>query len=235
MTKATYGYQWLSDDVEIGGATGWTYTLVADDEGSTIKVRVIVTDDAGNETTLTSAATEAVGFAVQQQGASNTPATGQPTIRGTAQVGEVLTADTTGIADADGLTKATYSYQWVANDGTTDTDISGATDASYTLVADDEGSTIKVRVIVTDDAGNETTLTSAATEAVAARPEQSRPLTGLPTHRRDGRGGRGDADGGHHKVQASPTTRGRTTLTTAAVAARPNTSATGLPTYGQVG
>ena len=179
LSNATYSYQWLSDDVEIGGATGWTYTLVADDEGSTIKVQVIVTDDAGNETTLTSAATEIVSFAVQQQGASNTPATGEPTIGGTAEVGETLTAGTTGITDADGLTNATYGYQWVANDGTTDTDISGATDASYTLVADDEGSTIKVRVIVTDDAGNETTLTSAATAAVAARPNS--PATGLPT------------------------------------------------------
>ena len=35
-------------------------------------------------------------------------------------------------------------------------------------MADDEGQTIKVRVVVTDDAGNETTLTSAATEAVEA-------------------------------------------------------------------
>ena len=29
-----------------------------------------------------------------------------------AQVGETLTADTTGIADADGLTNVSYSYQW---------------------------------------------------------------------------------------------------------------------------
>ena len=33
---------------------------------------------------------------------ANTPATGAPTISGTAQVGETLTADTSGIADADG-------------------------------------------------------------------------------------------------------------------------------------
>ena len=142
-------------------------------------MRVIVTDDLGNETTLTSAATDTVGFAVQQQGASNTPATGEPTISGTARVGEMLTANTAGIVDADGLSNATYTYQWVANDGTSDTDISGATDATYTLVADDEGRTIKVRVIVTDDAVNETTLTSAATEAVEAAPEPPAKPTGL--------------------------------------------------------
>ena len=31
-----------------------------------------------------------------------------------------------------------FNYQWVANDGGTDTDISGETDATYTLVADAE-------------------------------------------------------------------------------------------------
>ena len=181
LTTSTYSYQWVASDgttdTDIPDATDATYTLVADDEGQTIKVRVTFTDDAENETTLTSAATEAVAAAPQP----DRPATGEPTISGTAQVGEVLTVNTTGIADADGLTTSTYSYQWVASDGTTDTDISDATDATYTLVADDEGQTIKVRVIVTDDAENETTLTSAATEAVAAAPQPDRPATGEPT------------------------------------------------------
>ena len=177
LSGATFAYQWLADDVDISGATDATYTLVAGDEGQTIKVRVTVTDDAENETTLTSAATDAVAAAPQP----DSPATGLPTISGTPQVGEQLTADTEGIADADGLTTSTYSYQWVASDGTTDTDIPDATDATYTLVADDEGQTIKVRVTFTDDAENETTLTSAATEAVAAAPQPDRPATGEPT------------------------------------------------------
>ena len=42
--------------------------------------------------------------------AANTPATGLPTISGTAQVGRTLTADTSGIADADGTAKATFAY-----------------------------------------------------------------------------------------------------------------------------
>ena len=177
LVNATYSYQWLSDDAEIGGATGSTYTLLASDEGQTIKVRVIVTDDAGNETTLTSSATDEVGFAVQQQGASNTPATGAPTISGTAQVGEELTADTTGITDTDGLTNAVFAYQWLSDDA----EIGGATDSTYTLVYDDEGQTIKVRVIVTDDAENETTLTSEATDAVEAAAQPDSPATGQPT------------------------------------------------------
>ena len=96
----------------------------------------------------------------------NTPATGAPTISGTAQVGQTLTASTSGIADTDGLGHASFSYQWMANDGSTDTDIQGATGATYTLVAADAGKTVKVRVRFTDDAGNEETLTSAATSAV---------------------------------------------------------------------
>ena len=109
---------------------------------------------------------------------ANSAATGVPTINGTAQVAETLTADTAGIADADGLVNATYSYQWVANDGTTDTDIAGETDATYTLVADDEGQTIKVKVSFADDADNRETLTSAATAVVAA-PEPPAKPTGL--------------------------------------------------------
>ena len=185
LTKVSYSYQWVANDgtadSDITDATDSTYTLAAADEGRTVKVRVTIIDDAGNEATLTSAATEAVGFAVQQQGASNTPTTGEPTITGAAQVGEMLTADTSGIADDDGLVNATFSYQWVANDETTDTDIFGATDNTYTLVDDDEGQTIKVRVIVTDDAENETTLTSAATDAVVAAPQPDSPATGQPT------------------------------------------------------
>ena len=74
------------------------------------------------------------------------------------RVGETLTVDTSGIAD--GLSGVTFSYQWVSNDGTTDTDIVGATGSTYTLTANDEGKIIKVRVTFT--------LTSAATDEVEA-------------------------------------------------------------------
>ena len=105
----------------------------------------------------------------QQQGGetpSNTPATGAPAISGTPQVGETLTASTSGIADADGLTNVSYSYQWTAGGS----DIDGATGSNYRLTASDQGGTIKVRVTFTDDAGNAESLTSAATEVVAAKP-----------------------------------------------------------------
>ena len=106
----------------------------------------------------------------QQVQPENSPATSAPTVTGTARVGETLTADTSGIADADGLTNATFTYQWAAGGS----DISGATGSTYTLTASDQGQTVQVRVSFTDDAGNEETLTSEATAAVAAAPA---PLT----------------------------------------------------------
>ena len=177
LSNATFSYQWVrndgSDDADIAGATGATYTLVDTDEGKTIRVRVSFTDDAVNEETLTSAPTATV------QARPNSPATGAPTISGTARVGEMLTADTSGIADADGLSNATFSYQWIRNDGSGDADIAGATGATYTLVDADEGKTIRVRVAFVDDGGNEELLTGTATATVQARPNS--PATGAPT------------------------------------------------------
>ena len=166
LTNTIFNYRWVSNDgtsdTDISGATSATYTLQASDEGKTIKVRVIFADDTGHAESLTSAATATVAAK------PNSPATGAPTIRGTARVGETLDVDKSGISDADGLSNASFSYQWVSNDGTSDTDISGATYIYYTLVEDDEGKTIKVRVSFTDDADNEEALTSAATGQVAA-------------------------------------------------------------------
>ena len=97
----------------------------------------------------------------------NTPATGAPTITGTAQVGQTLTAVTTGITDADGLTSPTYTYQWIRVDGT-EADIAGENSSTYTLDDADLGKTIKVKVSFDDDASNTETLTSAATVTVTA-------------------------------------------------------------------
>ena len=160
LDNTSFSHQWLADDEGISGATGSSYTPAHADKGKAIKVRVSFTDDAGNGETLTSAATAAVAAK------PNSPATGAPTISGTAQVGETLTADTSGIADGDGLDSATFSYQWLAGDE----DISGATGSSYTLADDDEGKAVKVKVSFTDDAGNDETLTSRATAAVTAQP-----------------------------------------------------------------
>ncbi len=171
LDNVSFTYQWIADDSAIAGATASTYTLGAADDGKAVKVRVSFTDDAGHAESLTSAATDAVAVAARP----NSPVTGAPTITGTAQLGETLTADTSGIADADGLDNATFAYQWIADDSA----VAGATAATYTLAAADERKAIKVRVSFTDDAGHAESLTSAATAAVAAKPNS--PATGQPT------------------------------------------------------
>ena len=164
MTGATLSYQWVrtddGSDTDISGATANSYTLVEEDEGTTIKVRVSFTDDDGHSESLTSAATAEV------QPKPNSPATGRPAISGTARVGGTLTATMSAVVDEDGLDNAEFAFQWLRTDGSTDTEISGATGTEYTLVNGDKGKTIKVRVSFTDDAGHEERLTSTATAAV---------------------------------------------------------------------
>ena len=173
LDDAVFSYQWQAGSADIAGATGSTYTLADADKGKAISVTVSFTDDAGFEESLTSAATAAVAAK------PNSPATGQPAISGTPQVGQTLTADTSGIADEDGLTNAVYSYQWISNDGSNDADIAGATSSTYTPAESDEGKAIKVKVSFTDDRGHEESLTSDATTEVAARPNT--PAAGAPT------------------------------------------------------
>ena len=175
LTNVFYSYQWVAGGTDLGGATGSTYALTAGEQGKTIRVRVSFTDDAGNQEALTSAATDEVAAK------PNSPATGQPIISGTVRVGDMLTADTSGIADADGLDNVSYRYQWVRNDGSSDTDITDATASAYTLVDADEGQTLKVRVTFTDDAGHDETLTSASTAAIAAEDPQSQEPPAKPT------------------------------------------------------
>ena len=183
-------------DVLVGGAlrgvtavsvSGSTVTLTlapAVAPGNTVTVRYLVTstslaarikDAAGNQ------AAQFFGEEVVTNNTSarvNTPPTGLPSISGAARVGETLAVSASGIADADGLSGAAFAWQWISNDGTSDTEIAGATQAAYTLAAADAGKTIKVQVTYTDDGGTEETLTSVATAAVeAAVPDAPRNLT----------------------------------------------------------
>ena len=127
--------------------------------GDNTIVVTVTAEDASTTKTYT--------VTVTRGGQTNTPAMGKPSITGTAQVGQTLTAATTGIADTDGKTKAengdtgyAYTYQWVRVDGSNETDITGAASKTYIPAAADVGKTIKVQVSFTDDAGNPESLTS---------------------------------------------------------------------------
>ena len=105
---------------------------------------------------------------------NNNNAAGVLTISGNTQVGQTLTAVTTGITDPDGLTNPTFTYQWIRVNGT-DADITGATSSTYVLQAADLGKTIKVQVTFDDDDGNTESLTSAETGTVGAAPVNAAP------------------------------------------------------------
>ncbi len=141
-----------SDDEDAGAAAGWG---VADEY-------LFITTWGADAPWKPTASGMVHRININGTTVSNAPATGAPTITGTAQVGETLTASTSDIDDPNGLTSPTYSYQWIWVDGLDETDITGETSSTYTLTADDEGKQIKVRVTFQDDDGNDEELTSVA-------------------------------------------------------------------------
>ena len=156
-----------ASDEDPGGAQGWS---IAD-------VSWYLTVASGARTWTAYETTASFKIRLQEAAVAaivaNRPAAGLPTISGTAQVGETLTASVSGIGDADGLDNAVFSHQWIRTGGTgTATDIEGATGSTYAPVAADAGATIAVRVTFEDDGGTQETLLSAATETVAAAPEE---------------------------------------------------------------
>ena len=93
---------------------------------------------------------------------NNRLAEGAPVILGAPRVDDVLTADTSGITDANGVPEdVVFSYQWFRGD--TSQDISGATGASLLLDASHLGGTIGVKVSFTDGFGFEESVTSEVT------------------------------------------------------------------------
>ena len=99
--------------------------------------------------------------------AVNDAPTGKPAVSGTLTVGETLSAVVTGIADADGLSSPSWTYQWVRQDdatGANAADIGGATSSTYTLTSADLGKHIAVKAGFTDDGGT----TEAAIKSAAA-------------------------------------------------------------------
>ena len=149
--------------------TAQTVTVTAGDDADTANESVSLTHSAASTDSDYQGITIAgVAVTVTDNDDTNTAATGKPTITGTAQVGETLTAVTTGIMDVDGLTNPEYKYQWIRVNGP-EADIADANSSTYTLGAADLGTTLKVRVTFRDDdKSNTETRTSAATETVVA-------------------------------------------------------------------
>ena len=92
----------------------------------------------------------------------------------TPAVGTTLFVDLSGITDTNGLSSATYTYQWVHDDNGTETVILGATGDTLATVADDAGKSLRVKVSFTDDDGFSEQVVSDATPLVNS------PASGAP-------------------------------------------------------
>ena len=167
----TYAYQWQrsADGVSwtnISGATSPTYVVDKVDEGDRLQVMVTVTNPDGSASTP-SAATVIVP-------SSPPAATTAPSLTGTAQRGNVLTAmqgTWNAVANA-------YTYQWQRSaDGTTWTNIAGATALTYTLQTADEADFVRFSVTATNPDGT-TTASSTPTSVVVSTPPVD---TSVPT------------------------------------------------------
>ncbi len=170
LTAGTYSptptaqtYQWERCDSggnncsNIGGATNTTYTPVAGDVGSTLRVVETATKSGYADGTSTSDRSPLV---IKASFATNTSVS----VSGTPTVATASTAN----AGSYSPTPTSSAYQWRLCDssGNTCADISGATTSSYTPVAGDVGSTLRVVETVSKAGYNNTSSTSAASAVV---------------------------------------------------------------------
>ena len=163
------------------GITPHTSTATFPANRSTTQLLLITVNDGAHEAhgSLTVTVQPGNGYTVGTPGAAtatirdndNVAPKGKPTIDDTTPVvGQTLTADESGIDDQDGLTSATFDWQWIRVSGSTDTPIPGATSETYTVVAGDVGAKLKVEASFTDDDGTEETVESAETATVEVPP-----------------------------------------------------------------
>ena len=135
------------------------------DTNNTYVVEVTATSGAGTRV-MTATQTIAVTVTNADEGQSGTVTIGDTT----PMVGDALTASIADAADPDGLPDPfAPTWKWYRTpDGGSETEISGETSATYTVVEADLGATLAAKASWTDNGGFANTLASAPTSAVAA-------------------------------------------------------------------
>jgi LPXTG-motif cell wall-anchored protein len=146
ISPTSYTYQWHHCDsdpcTDITGATNATYELVAADIGHMIGATVT----AHVSVTAYPASSDYVGPV------AGIPPTGPaPTIAGTAQVGQTLTATVGEWTGGGGA--LTYAWSWGQSQGESGGEIEGATSNTYTVTPADVGSMLTAVVTVTGPLG----------------------------------------------------------------------------------
>ena len=160
-----YSYQWQdctsSGCTNISGATNSSYTLQSSDVGDTIDLSVGASN-AGGSANATSAKTATVA-ASPPPPPPRPSNTALPTISGTTTQGQTLTASPGTWTNSP----TSYGYQWQDCTGSSCSNISGATNATYTLDASDVGDLMDVTVTVTNQGGS-TRVSSGQTAVVTS-------------------------------------------------------------------
>ncbi len=158
-----YVYQWLrcnssgSSCTAIGGATNATYSPVAEDVGHELRVTETASNAGGSGTAAESIATAVVVPPVPVDSTV-------PTVTGTTQQGQTLT-------EHHGVwtnSPTGYAYQWLRcnSSGSSCTAIGGATNATYSPVAEDVGHELRVTETASNAGGSGTAAESIATAVV---------------------------------------------------------------------
>ena len=154
-------YQWMANGKAINNATASTYTITPSDKGKHISVHIEYTDFLGNQESINSDATAAIGDGTTpippQPPAQNHAPSGNLTISGEAKIGQTLSVRST-LADEDGM--GTVTYRWLADGKEI------GVGASYTLTEAEKGKTITVKAEYTDGKGTAESVSSSATAAV---------------------------------------------------------------------
>jgi hypothetical protein len=171
-----YAYQWLRCNASgagcapIGGATASTYVLAAADVGFTIRVAVTASSTSG------SATAQSTQTGVVQPPPTPPANTSPPTISGTAQDGQTLTA---GTGTWTGTAPIAYAYQWLRCDGSgaNCAALAGATASGYVVASADVGSTLRVAVTASNAGGSTSARSSQTAVVVAAPPANTSPPT----------------------------------------------------------
>jgi hypothetical protein len=150
----TFTFQWRVCDtsgascVDISGANGQAYTILASQTGSTLRVAVTATNSAGASTVVTSPTSVIVA-------ASAPVSTANPVISGSAQAGQILT---TSDGTWSGSPPPTFTYQWQRcnSSGSGCGTLSDQHSHTYAVATADIGSTIRSLVTATNSAGTAT-------------------------------------------------------------------------------
>ena len=154
-------YQWMANGKAINNATASTYTITPSDKGKHISVHIEYTDFLGNQESINSDATAAIGDGTTpippQPPAQNHAPSGNLMISGEAKIGQTLSVRST-LADEDGM--GTVTYRWLADGKEI------GVGASYTLTEAEKGKTITVKAEYTDGKGTAESVSSSATAAV---------------------------------------------------------------------